>query len=268
MIAASLIPPETVSPPAVFSAGQFVLDGESLSSYPATTVRQIVAQNPRLARVFEKYGLSYCCCSGGKSLVELCAERGIHIETLLADLRAAATSPAPASAEDPNWHDGAISEYVRHLIGTHHSYLHGELPRISFLLERVTTRHGELYPELWELQNIFDGFRDALEKHLDHEERLLFPVLMRLEDAQPVFPNGYYGIAPLIAELRREHIALTNALAQMHYVTSGFKSPNTACNTYRVLMESLREMGAELCRHLTEEETSLFPRAIAEAGGR
>lgn len=250
--------------PAVFSAGQFVMDGESLRVQPRATVRQIVAENPRLARVFEKYGLSYCCCGGNLSLVDLCAERGIPVESILADLRAAVSAAVPVAETD--WYDGSLSDHMRHLLGKHHAYLHAELPRISFLMDRVTSRHGELYPELWELQAIFEEFRDVLEKHLEREERTLFPLLMCLEDGAA--SRGAPGVPHLVAELRQEHIQLTDALARMHCSTGGFDSPNTACNTYRVLMESLREMGIELCHHLTEEETILFPRAIAAVKSR
>jgi regulator of cell morphogenesis and NO signaling len=175
-------------------------------------------------------------------------------------------SAADAASDDTDWQDCPLNEEVRHLLGNDHAFLYDELPRLSFLVERVTSRHGELYPELWELQGVFCVFREALEKHLEREENTLFPLLVRLEDGVPV-PGGPRGLARLIVEMQQEHEVLTDALARMHCTTNGFESPNTACNTFRVLMESLRDIGVKLCRHLTEEETILFPRAMAMAGG-
>ena len=51
------------------------------------TVRDIAAANPAAVRVFEKYGIDYCC-GGHRPLAEVCTERGIAADTVLAEVEA------------------------------------------------------------------------------------------------------------------------------------------------------------------------------------
>ena len=57
------------------------------------TVRDIALEQPASIRVFEQFGIDYCC-GGRKPLAEACAARNLEIETVLAALEATANGPA------------------------------------------------------------------------------------------------------------------------------------------------------------------------------
>ena len=62
------------------------------------TVREIALEQPTSIRVFEHYGIDYCC-GGRKPLAEACAAGNLEVDAVIAALEAAAQGPAPV-AED------------------------------------------------------------------------------------------------------------------------------------------------------------------------
>jgi regulator of cell morphogenesis and NO signaling len=60
------------------------------------TVREIALENPATIRVFEKYGIDYCC-GGRKPLSEACEARQIEVDEVIAALERAASEPVPQS---------------------------------------------------------------------------------------------------------------------------------------------------------------------------
>jgi regulator of cell morphogenesis and NO signaling len=70
---------------------------------PSSTVGQIVANRPELARVFEELQIDYCC-GGKRSLDEVCRERGLVVGELID--RLSAVSPASASED---WQTASLS---------------------------------------------------------------------------------------------------------------------------------------------------------------
>jgi regulator of cell morphogenesis and NO signaling len=62
------------------------------------TVREIALEQPSSIRVFEQYGIDYCC-GGREPLAEACAPRDIQVDAVIAALEVAATGPI-SIAED------------------------------------------------------------------------------------------------------------------------------------------------------------------------
>ena len=63
------------------------------------TVREIALEQPTAIRVFEQFGIDYCC-GGRKPLAEACAAGNLEIDAVLAALEAAEKKP---STEFDNW---------------------------------------------------------------------------------------------------------------------------------------------------------------------
>lgn len=60
---------------------------------PECTVGEIVAENLSQARVFQAFGIDFCC-QGGRTLREACTLRGIGLESVIEQLEAANATPA------------------------------------------------------------------------------------------------------------------------------------------------------------------------------
>lgn len=117
------------------------------------TVGGLVAQRPSRSRLFERWGIDYCC--GGKQrLIDSCAALSIDLQAVLRDLQNEATEE---TTEQTDWTTAPLSALISHIVTTHHAYLREALPRLSFLTEKVRDVHSEQHPELIEIARIFGG---------------------------------------------------------------------------------------------------------------
>lgn len=149
------------------------------------TVGGLVAERPSRARVFERWGIDYCC--GGKQRLEdACAQKLIALEVLLRELQEEA---AEEGDDQSDWTTARLSALIEHIVTTHHAYLREALPRLSLLIGKVRDAHATRHPELDELARVFAAFRADMEAHTQKEEGILFPYISRLEQAEtlPLF---------------------------------------------------------------------------------
>src|ERR1035438_5612884 len=103
------------------------------------TVREIALEQPHSIRVFERFGIDYCC-GGRKPLAEACVEKEIPIDEVLAALETASTSAAPLPVD---WSQATLGNLIHHIVATHHVYVKNELPRLAVLGPKGVNSHGE-----------------------------------------------------------------------------------------------------------------------------
>ncbi len=217
------------------------------------TVGEWVAEQPSRSRIFEKAGIDYCC-KGNVALGAACAAKGLAVEPILAALEM-----QPAVAEDSSITAlyGSAEGLVDYIVNKHHAYLHENLPRLSFLVDRVAAVHGHEDPRLERLYKAFKQFKAETEDHLNKEEVLLFPFIKMLAAGQrPPFPPT---VMMPIRRMLEEHVAHGENLDLFRGLTDNFKAPAHACNTYLAMLQALEEMELDLHRHIHLENTVLFP---------
>ncbi len=233
---------------------------------PDDRVGDWVARRPSTSRVFEKYGIDYCC--GGKErLGEACARIGVDLGAVVAELAESAANEG-ATDEEPSALGLTLTELCDSIVGTHHAYLKRELPRLEGLVEKVVAAHGERHPTLFRLAELFRALVGELMPHLMKEEEILFPAIRaidRSEDARS-FPFG--TVDHPIRMMEHEHEEAGGLLAELRSVTHEYRLPSGGCNTYRALLDGLRELEADLHRHIHKENHLLFPRAVERAAPR
>ena len=221
-----------------------------------TTVGQLVTERPARARIFEKIGIDYCC-GGKKPLAQAIAEKGLDQNTVLRILN---TFDEQAPAVERDWSKATLTELADHIEQTHHAYLKTELPRLEFLVNKVAHRHGDHTPRLIELAQVFSAFKSELESHMQKEEVVLFPICRQLDLAGG--PQRFHcsSVQNPIAVMIREHDDAGEALARMRRLTNDYTPPLDACNTYRALFDSLRQLEQDMHRHVHKENSILFPK--------
>lgn len=225
---------------------------------PTATVGQLVTERPSRSRIFEQWGLDYCC-GGNKSLAQACEEKGVSLQTVLDDLR---RNDTQASDEPVDWASASLSALADHIEATHHAYLRQELPRLTGLIEKVVNAHAQQHPELREVQSVFQALRSELETHTWKEENILFPMCRELDvvEIRPRFHCGSIQNPIFVMEMEHDHAG--EALARLRTLTHGFTPPEDACNTYRAMLDALAELEVDLHMHIHKENNILFPRAI------
>lgn len=221
---------------------------------PETPVGQIVAAQPLLAKVFEHHRIDYCC--GGKlALGVFCAKKGIDAQALIAELQAAMDT---ASAPESDWTQATLTALVGHIVETHHAYMREAVPRLLHLSQKVARVHGDNHPELIEVASIYQAFNAEITAHMEKEELILFPAILRLEAGVDRFP-----VNNPIRVMEAEHDSAGRDFERMRALTNDFTPPEDGCNSYRALFAGLEEMELDLFSHIHKENNILFPRAIA-----
>lgn len=226
------------------------------------TVREIALENPTSIRVFEEFGIDYCC-GGRKPLAEACAARNVAVDEVIAALEEAAGKASP-TVED--WSSKRLSELSAHIVNTHHVYVNRELPRLAQLAEKVVNRHGDTKPELPIIQKRLAEISEDLTQHLAKEEVILFPYIEKLERAiaeGTETPHGCFGtVANPISMMTEEHDNAGTLMAEIRELSNGFTPPVGACPTFHAFYDGLREFEQDLHQHIHLENNILFPRAI------
>lgn len=229
---------------------------------PATTIGELVAARPALARFFEKLGIDYCC-GGKQTLAAACARRGLDVTTTLALLDSAGAALAADPAE-VNAAAMSLAQLADHIETTHHAYLKVELPRLVEMAERVATKHGWRDARLGEMAATVRDLAEEMLCHMQKEEVVLFPLVRQIEAGVCVNLCGG-DLADPIRQMEAEHEAAGQFTAKLRELTGGFTPDAEACNTHRALLAGLAEFETDLHRHVHKENNILFPRALAFA---
>ena len=227
-----------------------------------TKVGKIAATVPQSIRIFEQWGVDYCC-GGDTTLGDACAKIGVTVQEFEASL---ATLPSYTN-EEKSWVGEALTGF---LISRYHDYTRAELALTEDLARKVVDAHGHRHPELSDLQLLLRKLADDLLPHMLKEEQVLFPYVGLLEDAKAnakPAPTPFFGtVRNPVRRMMMEHDAAGELLGTMREVTSGYVIPSDACASYTELYHRLETLERVTHEHIHLENNVLFPRAVELEG--
>jgi regulator of cell morphogenesis and NO signaling len=226
-------------------------------------VREIAIDHPASTRVFESFGIDYCC-TGRRPLQEACKSANAPLDKVVQALDELLASNAPA--EEQSWTTSSLAELTAHIAGRHHRYIRDETPRIERLLQTVLGRHGKAHPELSEIQETFAALSSELFAHMWKEEQVLFQLLDGMENAarfEAGARSGYFGSVELpISRMLADHDDAGALTAKIRDLSAGYRAPEGSCPIYRGLYQALQDFERDLHQHVHLENNILFPRAL------
>ncbi len=224
------------------------------------TVRELGSATPGAARVFEKFGIDYCC-GGERSLAQACTAAKVNVQ----EVAEALEKPQPQGG-DRDWQKATLAELAKHIVAKHHEYVRQEIQRLIPLSAKVAGVHGENHPELETIQSSFRALAEELTAHLMKEERMLFPYIERLELAAS--SGSHPAASPFgtvknpVRMMMMEHDSAGELLRTMREVSKNYALPADACMSFQMLYRALEEFEADLHQHIHLENNILFPRAV------
>ena len=228
------------------------------------TVREWALENTAATRVFEKLGIDYCC-GGNKSLEDACRASDLSVDQVIDSLEMAEEA-AYVTQKDSNWQIEPLADLITHIKNTHHKFTREEMARLVPLLEKVCSVHGKNHPELQQVRASFQSLVQELTTHMMKEERVLFPYIVRMEEAviqkEAILPPPFGSVQNPVSMMEHEHDSAGNALRAMRAASCGYTTPGDACISYRTLYKALADFEADLHQHIHLENNILFPRAI------
>ncbi|SCB26740.1 iron-sulfur cluster repair protein YtfE [Cupriavidus alkaliphilus] len=216
---------------------------------------QLARQIPGATRIFHDHGLDFCC-GGKQTLRDAAQQKGLDaaaVAAIAAQLHVLQDEADP-SAQD--WNTAAPAALIEHILVRFHARHREQLPELIRLARRVEQVHGERSECPLGLADHLSEMLGELESHMQKEEQVLFPMLLRGLHAAASRP---------IAVMRAEHDDHGVALQRLADLTDDITLPRAACNTWRALYLGLRTLRQDLMEHIHLENNVLFEGAAATA---
>ena len=220
------------------------------------TIGEIVANNFSAASLFKKEGIDFCC-GGKKSLTQACEEKGLDPLEIVKKLIALEQIPVQINQNFKEWKLDFLCE---HIMKTHHVYVLKTLPELVFYTQKIASVHGEHHPELIEVANLFARVNAELLQHLQNEEEVLFPAILKLMTTHS--SEAKELIISEIARMQNEHEFAGETIDHINELTQNYRIPEDGCNTYRVTFKLLEQFEDDLHIHVHLENNILYPKAL------
>ncbi|PNZ70340.1 iron-sulfur cluster repair di-iron protein ScdA [Staphylococcus croceilyticus] len=211
-------------------------------------VANIVTQQPLAADVFRQYGIDFCC-GGNISIEEAVQNKKVDAETLLNKLNALPVSqPGGISVEYLD-----APSLIQYIQSRFHQTIREEFKNLSPYVTKVARVHGERFPYLLELQDLYRQFRDGMLEHMAEEDEQAFPKLIEISKGHEV-----ENADQIIQSLVDDHTQTGQLLQSMRELTNDYQPPQEACTTWRLVYNRLENLERETHEHVHLENHVLF----------
>ena len=226
-----------------------------------STVGEIAAKDFRTASVFSKYGIDFCC-GGDKTLEEVCKKQSIDVAKLQKELNDVVKN----EGDNIDFNSWPLSLLTDHIEETYHTYIREKIPVLLQFLGKIKEVHGENHPELAKIFDLFSRSATDLGMHLQKEERILFPLIREIAEAEKIGcppEEGHCGtIRNPISVMMEEHSTEGERFKKISELSKGYTTPPDGCETYRAAYKMLDDFERKLHKHIHLENNILFPKAI------
>ncbi len=232
-----------------------------MTNIATQTLASIVTLNSQTATVLEKYNLDFCC-KGKRTLTEACAEKGLLLEEISLELEQQINGRQESKMPFTEMN---CEQMISYILIHHHFYVKQAMPMIAYHLEKIAAKHGERFPYMVEVKEIFAEIQQEMTSHMQKEEMILFPRIKQLETAL----NNEAGL--LVSEkfisgpvevMMNEHDHAGDLLYRIRELTNNYEIPESACTTFRLALAELKEFEEDLHKHVHLENNHLFPKAL------
>ena len=228
------------------------------------SIREIVTAEPSAAAVLERFEVDLCSRADAQ-LEHVCSELRLCVDQVLEKLADAESQARGAIVPDVESY--SLSRLIQHIVRTHHHTVRQELPRFAELSKRIANKHGGAAPQYKEVATLIEQLRDEMFAHLEKEEQMLFPYIVRLDEAAEhgfATPHACFrSVAQPVSVMVQEHDSAEGIVARLRQLTNGFQPPQWSCPRNTAFHASLAAFEKDLRQHVHLENDLLFPRAIA-----
>ena len=219
---------------------------------------EVVTVYPVVVKKFNDMELDYCC-GGSKSLEVALKEKGIDVDKFVEDLNKEFKEFKFENSQYVDWREKSSEELINHIVETHHGETFRLLKEIDPLMLKVFRVHFSHGPELlMKVHRLFGKLKCELEEHLLKEENILFPLMIKYDQAKD--EKEKKEIEKDIRIIVNEHEAAGDILKELAEVTDDYKVPDWGCISFKLLYDYLHDLEKDLFIHIHKENNILFPR--------
>ena len=225
-------------------------------------IGQLVADDYRMASVFQKYNIDFCC-NGNRTIEEACAENNLNADNLVLDLDTILLNESNKNLDYDTWPIDFLAQYIEQ---KHHKYVETQIPILKGYLKKIIAAHGNRHKELYDILDLFEGTASELTLHMKKEELMLFPQVRKMykshNDGEEIVLPPFGSFENPIGAMMKEHTDEGERFRQIRALSNDYTPPADGCNTYKVTFKLLEEFEKDLHLHIHLENNILFPKAI------
>lgn len=228
----------------------------------AATVSQMVREDYRLADVFKKWGINYCC-GGNVALEEVCRLQHLDAGEVQADIQKATQTFNISSAL--RFDEWSVDFLVDYITNVHHAYLKQVMPALQQQVLSFIDGHKKKYPYLATVLEAFEALKEEVMEHTQKEEESIFPYFKQISNTYN--RKESYG-ALFVRTLSKpfdqvesvEHKRIAALLTALRHATNNYTFDTNVCTNHQVIYHKLQELDADLVQHKHLENNILFPK--------
>lgn len=223
-------------------------------------IADLVDANYAYAAVLYYFGIGFYDYNQ-KTLEQVCAEKGVKVEQVIASLESVYDQPVAQPIPLASYPIDLVVAYLKH---THFTFIKERLPYLSKLIHNLPdTAHDDA---VGDLRFIFPLFVEDLIHHIYQEEDELFSYILSLHQAlqEPNLPpHLYYDMEKYaIQDFAIHHDADDDDMEGIRHITNGYDTQRTDNLHLRVVYAELQQFERELKIHASVENEILFPKAL------
>ena len=198
---------------------------------------------------------------GENTIEEICAAQQLDTDFLLTILN---TFHDPRYFADRHLKSFPVGLLISYLKETHKNYLNERLPYIALLINRLTETSSNHKSAYQLLMNFFVEYKKELTKHIEREEKVVYPYVLQLEAA---IATGTTSDALLqqvntysITDYEAEHENVEEKLFDLKNIILKYLPPTTDQNLCFTILHELFILEKDLNEHARIEDTILVPK--------
>ncbi|MFT4833968.1 MAG: regulator of cell morphogenesis and NO signaling [Marinoscillum sp.] len=222
-------------------------------------VGKIVSLNFRTSKVFYAHDIDFCC-GGGLTLEEACKKRKVPLEQVVQEL-----NESFRTDDAHNYDEISATDLIKNIVSIHHKYVETTAPALLTYLDKLCGVHGDKYPELFIIRDLFKGVAKALAEHMKKEELILFPFIQAMDAANasnfPLSKPHFGNINIPIEMMELEHTHEGDRFREISRLTNRYTCPPDGCQTFHVTYALLQNFEEDLHKHIHLENNILFQKA-------
>lgn len=139
---------------------------------------EMVMSNHHLLSVISRFDISLGF--GEKTIQEVCQQYQVNVDFFLEIVNA---FNEPEYFPEKHLETFSLSLIISYLKKTHAFYLGRKIPELEGLIEKlIAENEGKHSKELGLIQKFFVEYREHLSKHIEREEKVVYPYILRLEE--------------------------------------------------------------------------------------
>jgi len=198
---------------------------------------------------------------GENTIEEICATQQLDTDFLLTILN---TFHDPRYFADRHLKSFPVGLLISYLKETHKNYLNERLPYIALLINRLTETSSNHKTAYQLLMNFFVEYKKELTKHIEREEKVVYPYVLQLEAAIVSGTTSDELLQQVntysITDYEEEHENVEEKLFDLKNIILKYLPPTTDQNLCFTILHELFILEKDLNEHARIEDTILVPK--------